>query len=584
MDMKDGGEGTSMRSRTTERLRRFARWTPAIGLLALLSVAAFLASCGRPEPAAEVQVIDDAALARFEAKVGSLRDALRIPGISAAIVHQQEIVWAAGFGHADLENDIAATPETPYGVASVTKPFAAFVLMRAVEDGRLDLNARATDFGIDLGAGGITVRHLLSHTSEDDPGSHYQYSGNRYSTLTAVIEEVYGAPFRRVLRDEILGPLGMNDSALNVGGCGLAYYMSTLAEDDPERAFEHVYREAAVPYLYDAEYAVYPGGVPSYANAAAGLISTVGDLAAFAIAVERDELVSAETKALMFAPTTLTSGEAGPYGLGWFAERYGDDGTALIWHYGYGAYSSLLLMIPSEQLTFIILANSQNMSRPFALGNEDVSVLGSPFALAFFKEFVLRPRRVEILPEIEWRAGIEGILDQLDEIDDPELRELYEDELWTTRKLYGGVGETLLASQLLLAHPQAFPEAEVSTLDRYQAGRPGPRPEQPHALTAAEAARWAGNYVLRPEYAELGLPPKIELLRDENRIIGVTAVDDCQIFYAVSPYRLRSASNPELFLIVDDVDLVDDDGPFASGSVEHQGQIIAIYDRVEQAE
>lgn len=517
------------------------------------------------------------ALARLEAKVASLREALRIPGLSAAVVKDGELIWARGFGTAELEDGIEATAETPYGLASVTKPFAAFLLMKKVEAGELDLDTPVADFGIDLGNDAITVRHLLSHTSEGIPGSYYQYSGNRYSYLTAVIEQLYGDSFRAALRREILAPLGMDDTALNVGGCGLGYYLSRLAPDDPERAFEHVYRESAVPYAYDADYEVYPVPVPSYANAAAGLISTVVDLARFAAAIESDELVSAETKAEMFTPTALNWGAEGPYGLGWFTERYGE--TELIWHYGYGAYSSLFLMVPSEGLTFVVLANTQNLSRPFGLGLEGVSVLGSPLALAFFKELVLRPRHDEPLPEIDWTADQAALIARLAGITDPELRELYEGELWTYRKLYGGVGRSDLTSRLLMVHMEAFRTSGHRTAnDLYVVDRPGPRPPESEsvALSEAEAARWVGRFALRPEDAESGLPLEVDIFVDGGRIIAVPADGECQEFLPVTPYRLVSSENPDMFLVAEEAE-----GPFESAFVEYGGERVGTYDRIE---
>ena len=518
------------------------------------------------------------ALDRLEAKLDDVRRALRIPALSAGVVRDGELIWAKGFGLADVEAEIEATENTPYGLASVTKPFAAFLLMRLVEQGLLDLDTPAIDFGIDLGDDEITVRHLLSHTSEGLPGCCYKYSGDRYARLTAVIEQLYGETFRRVLRDEILEPLGMDDTALNVGFGGIDYYYSTLAEDDPERAFEHVYRDAAVPYLYDPTYEIYPNSVPNYANAAAGLISTVVDLATFAAAIERDALVSAETKARMFTPTSLTSGEDGPYGLGWFTETYGD--MELIWHYGYGAYSTLFLMVPSEGLTFIALANTQNLSRPFGLGLEDVSVLASPVALPFFKELVLRPRFDEPLPDIDWAAGADAVAEQLAAITDPELRELYEGELWTYRKLYAGVGRHEIGAQLLRAHSQAFPELTRAALDLYQVGRPGPRPEpiERYDLSNEEGARWLGRYALREEDAASGLPLRIELHWSEGRYLAADSNGELQELIPVDAVRMIVAGNPELSLLGE---REDGGALFHRASVTYGGEMVGIYERVE---
>ena len=519
-------------------------------------------------------------VARLEMKVESLREALRIPGLSAAVVKDGELIWAKGFGYANLEDQVEATAETPYGLASVTKPFAAILLMKKLETGELDLDTPVGEFGIDLESEGIiTARHLLSHTSEGTPGSHYQYNGWRYAELTTIIEQLYGGSFRRVLRDEILGTLGMNDTALNVGGCGIEYHLSTLATDDPERAFEHVYRSAATPYLYDQFYDVYPAPVPSYANAAAGLISTVVDLARFAAAIEQDALVASETKERMFTPTRLTSGEVGPYGLGWFTETYGE--TELIWHYGYGAYSSLFLMAPDEGLTFIVLANTQNLSRPFGLGREDASVLASPLALSFFKEFLVQPEFEEPLPEIDWAADTHAVVEQLGEISDEDLRDLYERELWAYRKLYAGVGRKDVSFGLRGVYAQAFGGSEVSRGDLYEVELPGPRPPEaaPVALTDAEAARWIGRYRLRPEDAASGLPLEIEIGVYGDRILAISGDDDCQELLPLSPVRAVAAENPDLFLLAEGAE-----GPFTGAVAEYGGALMGTYERIVASE
>ncbi len=76
--------------------------------------------------------VDEKSLYQFEAELESLRQQMKIPGISAAVVQDGQLVWARGFGFADVENGIPATPETPCHLASVTKTFAAVILMQLV--------------------------------------------------------------------------------------------------------------------------------------------------------------------------------------------------------------------------------------------------------------------------------------------------------------------------------------------------------------------------------------------------------------------------------------------------------------------
>jgi CubicO group peptidase (beta-lactamase class C family) len=99
-----------------------------------------------------------------------------------------------GFGYADAEAERPATPTTPFHLASLTKPFAATIVMQLVEAGSVDLDDPVTDYGVELEANGvIRVRHLLNHTSEGVPGSEYRYNGGRFAELDRVI---YGASGR----------------------------------------------------------------------------------------------------------------------------------------------------------------------------------------------------------------------------------------------------------------------------------------------------------------------------------------------------------------------------------------------------
>jgi CubicO group peptidase (beta-lactamase class C family) len=155
-----------------------------------------------------VKDVDADVFARFEARLEELGEMLKLPGFSAAVVKDQELVWAEGFGFADLENRVAVTPNTPFHLASLTKPFAAAILMQLVEEGLLDLDDPVSEYGVDIESPGvIRVRHLLSMTSEGVPGRGYRYNGDRFGRLSQVIERAADRSFQELLFERIVEPL-----------------------------------------------------------------------------------------------------------------------------------------------------------------------------------------------------------------------------------------------------------------------------------------------------------------------------------------------------------------------------------------
>jgi CubicO group peptidase (beta-lactamase class C family) len=160
---------------------------------------------------------ESARIARLETLLDSLRQELKIPAYSAAIVRNQKVIWARGFGYADVENKIPATEQTAYHLASLTKTFASTILMQLVQEGKIKLDDPVSKYGITLESDGvITVRHLFSHTSEGNPGEQYRYNGNRFAELDKVVQKASGKSFGELLIANILDPLGMNETAPNV--------------------------------------------------------------------------------------------------------------------------------------------------------------------------------------------------------------------------------------------------------------------------------------------------------------------------------------------------------------------------------
>lgn len=307
-------------------------------------------------------------LAALEAGLLEMHRELRLPGLAAGVLQGRELVWFRGFGHADLAERTPVTRDTPFHLASLTKTFASTLLMQLVEQGKLDLDTPATDFGIDIESPGIiTVRHLMTHTSGGTPGEHYAYDGARFGQLDRVLEQTTGRSFRENLDKIIIGPLGLK----NTGGM-----------DDA------LATRLASPYRLTGEGALVPGAYPTYFGSAAGMVASIRDYAAYIAALKENRFLRPETLAAAFTPARSTAGEVLPYALGWFAQTIGR--TEVIWHYGYwDSVSTLVLMIPAEKLTFLAFANSDALSRGFDLG--DGNVLSSPAGSLFLRTFGAQP-------------------------------------------------------------------------------------------------------------------------------------------------------------------------------------------------
>jgi CubicO group peptidase (beta-lactamase class C family) len=325
-----------------------------------------------------IEVMPMEGLEGFEAQVDSLRVELVIPGLAAAIAKDGEIVWSMGFGYADAEAERPATPTTPFHLASLTKPFAATIVMQLVEAGSVDLDDPVTDYGVELEANGIIrVRHLLNHTSEGVPGSEYRYNGGRFAELDRVIHGGSGRTFGELLVEQILQPLQLNHTAPNPRNG--AFYLTDLDRD----AFM---AEMAAGYTLQGSQ-VYRMNQPTYFGAAAGLVASAEDMATFSLAIDAGAFLQPETWDSVFTPAVSNTGETLAYGLGWFIQYY--EGAKLEWHYGYwDTNSSLIVRAPEKGLTYVVLGNTNMLSRPYGLGLDN-NVMRSDVARLFVEAYVL---------------------------------------------------------------------------------------------------------------------------------------------------------------------------------------------------
>ena len=328
----------------------------------------------------------EARIARLETELDSLRRQRSIPGLSAVVVRDGEVAWAHGFGFADVERSVPAAPDTPYRIASITKTFTSMLLMRCVERGTLDLDTPIRQYTTAIPEPAATVRHVLSHTSAGTPGAAYSYDGDRFLALTPVVEACARAPFRVALAEQILDPVGMPDS---VPGQDLEAPTPQLAALFPAATLERYQRvllRIARPYQMvnnQAQPGPYP---PKGIFSSAGLVSTVLDLARYDAAIDDHRLLRAETQEAAWTAQRSPQGAPFPYALGWFVQQA--SGRRLVWHYGlWPTFSSLILKVPSQRLTLILLANSEGLSAPYPMAAGDVT--RSEFARAFLELIVL---------------------------------------------------------------------------------------------------------------------------------------------------------------------------------------------------
>lgn len=329
---------------------------------AAVTIALASAACGKT-PLEPVSVEPVAGLTGFEASLDSIRVALRIPGLAAAIARGSTIVWSRGFGWADVERGRPATDTTSFYVASVTKSVAAIVLMQLVEEGRVTLDDPISDYGVKLDAQGVvTVKNVFNHTSEGVPGTVFRYNGGRYATLGDVMLHASGETFAQLLAERIIQPLGFRHTAPDVNLLA-DFYAAGLNRQD-------FLANVALGYeLVDGR--VVRAARLRHFSPAAGLVTSVRDLARISIALDQDQLLDPATKEEMLSPTIAIHEPDRTYGLGWFVQTY--EGVKLEWHYGLAqAHSAFIIRAPERQLTFVVVANTSRLSGAYVTGAFDI--------------------------------------------------------------------------------------------------------------------------------------------------------------------------------------------------------------------
>ncbi|MGI8498485.1 MAG: serine hydrolase domain-containing protein [Gemmatimonadaceae bacterium] len=332
---------------------------------------------------------------RLATRFDSLRRSQSIPGLAVVILRDTMVVLARGFGLADIDRQLPITPDTPFDIASVSKPISAVVALRLAEDGVLDLDrpmrryqgfsefcdAVRAEGGIFFGDLGceddrLTLRHVLSMTANGEPGTRFWYNPPVYSWASRPMSEAARRPFSELVDSLIFRPSAMNHAARIHRRLPLRPELAALL---------------ATPYHVDSTGRLARSGPPPPQGdgAAGGVVASAMDLARFDVALSNGRLLKPDWRAKLWIRTRTRSGAVLPYGLGWFVADYA--GRRLVWHTGLweGRYSALYLKVLSdraaERLTLILLANSDGLQ--WKTRFDEAAVERSPFAAAFLMAF-----------------------------------------------------------------------------------------------------------------------------------------------------------------------------------------------------
>ena len=324
-----------------------------------------------------------------------------LPGLSVAVGVGDDIVWAEGFGWADLDKRVAVTPNHRFRIGTASTVLTSAAVGLLVEKGELKLDEEIQTYVPEFPKKQwpVTLRQLMGHlagvgTDGGDegplfsrrcerpveglqyfaersllfePGTQYRYSSYGWIVVSAAVEAAAGEPFLTFMQDQIFDPLGMRDTR-----------EESATKEIPDRATFYFPRFAADPrygpdVMRDIDLSCYAG--------ASALLSTPSDLVRFGLAINSGKLLQPATVQWLQTSQRLPSGEETGYGLGWDLETValageparavGHDGDTL------GGMVASLMTFPERGIAVAVISN---------ISYADTFSLASGIAQAFTDE------------------------------------------------------------------------------------------------------------------------------------------------------------------------------------------------------
>jgi serine beta-lactamase-like protein LACTB, mitochondrial len=304
---------------------------------------------------------------------------LHEPSLAVSIVNDGQLIFAKGYGVSDVENNVPATADTVYRIASVSKSLTATAVMRLVEERRLDLDAPVQKYctAFPTKQWPITVREVLTHQSgirhykNDDesintrhytsinealtqdfskdpllfePGTKFSYTSYGYIVLGCIMEGASGMSYATYMQQNIFAPAGMTSTRL----------------DDVFAIIPH----RARGYSIDKDSNLQNAILLDISNKppGSGINSTARDLGLFMVALYGGKLVTPATWDQMITPAKTRDGKPTIYGYGWFVG--GPLGTYHgLREIGHGGdvqgFANVLYAIPEKKFAVVVLSNGE---------------------------------------------------------------------------------------------------------------------------------------------------------------------------------------------------------------------------------
>jgi CubicO group peptidase (beta-lactamase class C family) len=317
-------------------------------------------------------------------------------GLAVGVVRDGQLVYARGFGMANIKKKLEVTPDTVFRIGSISKTFTTIGLMQLWEQGKFDLDDPVNPYlktykvlHSDPHAPSITFRHMLTHTSgigetrttwdllksltgnleiaadpdesitplsefyhgllraETYPGFKWAYANHAYATLGQLIADISGQPFEEYMRDHVFKPLGMEKSD---------YLLTDRVRDDLAQGYNFK-KGSFVPIPYKRV----------MIGAAGSIFSSVNEMAKYAAALmnggenQYGRVIQSETLDMMMTPQLDNDIRVFNMGLTFWLEKYGDH---LVIEHGGGwpGFISSFRVAPKEKVAVMAFVNSSSMA------------------------------------------------------------------------------------------------------------------------------------------------------------------------------------------------------------------------------